>query len=185
VLDACGDASADVAAAFGVDLLHVNLRNVGGARAAGAAHLIGLGARWLAFTDADTRVSPGWLAEQQSVAAEGADAVCGCVTPDDWTRHPTPVRARYEQLYRHMDGHRHVHGANLGVATAAYLRAGGFPALACSEDVALVDALAASGARIAWSARPQVLTSTRHDGRARGGFADYLLALHRPRPAIS
>jgi thymidine phosphorylase len=70
-----------------------------------------------------------------------------------------------------------VHGANLGVSAEAYLRAGGFQALACSEDVALVEALKASGARIAWSAAPRVTTSARTNARARGGFGDTLLAV--------
>ena len=38
------------------------------------------GARWLAFTDADSGVSPHWLADQLS---SGADAVCGTVIVDD------------------------------------------------------------------------------------------------------
>ncbi|RYY84013.1 MAG: glycosyltransferase family 2 protein, partial [Comamonadaceae bacterium] len=74
-------------------------------------------------------------------------------------------------------GHRHVHGANLGVSATAYRRAGGFPALACSEDVALVEALKAMGANIAWSAAPRVSTSARANARARGGFGDTLLAV--------
>jgi len=43
----------------------------------------------------------------------------------------------------------------------------------CSEDVALVRALEATGARIAWSAKPRVITSSRRDGRARGGHPDH------------
>ena len=56
----------------------------------------------------------------------------------------------------------------------AYQRAGGFEPLACSEDVALVEALQRSGATIAWSAAPRVMTSARTDARARGGFGDTL-----------
>jgi len=40
-----------------------------------------------------------------------------------------------------------------------------------------VDLLAASGARIAWSAAPRVVTSGRRDARVRGGFGDTLAAL--------
>jgi hypothetical protein len=69
-----------------------------------------------------------------------------------------------------------VHGANLGVSAQAYLRAGGFAPLACSEDVALVEQLQATGARIAWSAAPRVVTSARRASRARGGFGDTLCA---------
>jgi hypothetical protein len=75
------------------------------------------------------------------------------------------------------DGHRHIHGANLGVSARAYRRAGGFPPLACSEDVALIDLLIAAGVRVTWSAAPRVVTSARIDSRVRGGFGDTLAAL--------
>jgi len=58
VLDTCYDRSADIAAEHGVLTLCIAARNVGMARAAGAAHALALGMRWLAFTDADTIVSP-------------------------------------------------------------------------------------------------------------------------------
>lgn len=153
---------------------------MGIARAAGAAHCLEAGARWLAFTDADTRVAPGWLAMQLAEARAGADAVCGTVGVHDWKVHgggAARLRERFARDYMARDGHRHVHGANLGVSAAAYLRVGGFAPLACGEDVALVAALEAAGARIAWSARPRVTTSARTDARARGGFGDTLLAM--------
>lgn len=171
VLDSCTDASARIAARFEVEILTVAARKVGLARAAGADHLLGLGARWLAFTDADCRVAPDWLAAQLSL---GADAVCGTVAVDDWRGHPACVREHWLRVYRDVDGHRHVHGANLGVSARAYRRAGGFPPLACDEDVMLVDLLAATGASIAWSAAPRVITSARRDARVRGGFGDTL-----------
>jgi hypothetical protein len=68
----------------------------------------------------------------------------------------------------------HIHGANLGVSADAYVRAGGFKPLAFDEDIALVNALKATGARIAWSAAPRVRTSARLDSRACNGFGDYL-----------
>ena len=184
VLDACSDGSAAAVAeasmnqagstGVAISSLAVSLRNVGAARAAGAQALIGQGARWLAFTDADTEVSPDWLAVQVGL---GADAVCGTVGVAEWHTHEPAVRQRYASCYVDADGHRHVHGANLGVATEWYLRAGGFAPLAAHEDVALVQALADAGATIAWSAAPRVTTSARRDARARGGFGDYLLAL--------
>ncbi|RRS06122.1 glycosyltransferase family 2 protein [Aquabacterium soli] len=175
VLDDCSDGTEAVARAHPVQVLHVQARKVGAARAAGAQHLLEAGARWLAFTDADTVVSPGWLAAQLGL---GAQAVCGSVEVD-WSagEHGEPVRQCFERHYRDADGHRHIHGANLGVCALAYRRAGGFAPLACSEDVALVEALQRSGATIAWSAAPRVLTSARTDARARGGFGDTLLAM--------
>ena len=177
VLDSCSDATGPIALSLGVRTLAVSARNVGHARAAGAQVLLDEGARWLAFTDADTRVSPDWLVRQLELHA---DAVCGSIGVDDWSLHgdlAESLRAHFACTYTDADNHRHIHGANLGVSAAAYVRAGGFPALACSEDVALVEALQASGARIAWSAAPRVSTSARVDARARGGFGDTLLAV--------
>jgi hypothetical protein len=103
--------------------------------------------------------------------------VCGPVVVDDWTPHHERTRSAFYRAYMDTDGHRHVHGANIGVSARAYRRAGGFPPLACSEDVALVDLLIAAGERIAWSAAPRVVTSARTDARVRGGFGDTLAAL--------
>ncbi|SDV48085.1 glycosyltransferase [Chitinasiproducens palmae] len=180
VLDACDDGSARVCDTFGVATLAIEARNVGSARAAGAADQLQAGADWLAFTDADTVVSSGWLAAQLRHARLGADAVCGSVAVDDWSPHgvhAARLRDRFDAHYVDADGHRHIHGANLGVSAAAYRRAGGFLPLALSEDVALVDALLAAGASIAWSATPRVVTSARVDPRASGGFGDTLHAM--------
>jgi glycosyltransferase involved in cell wall biosynthesis len=174
VLDACSDRCEAVASGYPVSVLQVSACNVGVARAAGAAALLARGARWLAFTDADSRVAPDWLSAQLALQA---DAVCGPVSVDDWSAHSPQARDAFYLSYLDSDGHRHVHGANLGMSAQAYQRAGGFPPLACSEDVALVELLAATGARIAWSAAPRVITSGRRDARVRGGFGDTLAAL--------
>lgn len=176
VLDMCRDRTATVAAAWPVRCLAIRARNVGMARAAGARHLLAAGARWLAFTDADTRVSPRWLVEQLSLQA---DVVCGTVGVSGWAAHGAQARAArrgFSLHYQDRDGHRHVHGANLGIAAPAYCRAGGFRALACSEDQALVDRLLLDGCRVAWSARPRVVTSARPHSRVEGGFATALRA---------
>jgi glycosyltransferase involved in cell wall biosynthesis len=188
VLDSCSDGSRaiverhargdEINRADGgcvVDGIVVASRNVGAARAAGAAHLLARGARWLAFTDADTRVSPAWLAVQLSL---DVDVVCGTIAVDDWSPHlddAEALRRHFHLGYTDADGHRHIHGANLGVSAAAYQRAGGFEPLACSEDVALVAALERSGARFAWSSAPRVVTSARRNPKASGGFGDTLL----------
>ncbi|MDB5828942.1 MAG: glycosyl transferase family 2, partial [Variovorax sp.] len=181
VLDSCDDDTGAIAATYcrahDVTMLPLSVRNVGMARAAGAAQLLDDGARWLAFTDADTIVSPDWLVTQ---LAQDADAVCGSIGIDDWSAHGTHsdfIRDHFARTYTDADGHRHIHGANLGVSAEAYRRVGGFMPLACSEDVALVEALQAAGARIAWSAAPRVSTSARRNARARGGFGDTLLAV--------
>ena len=185
-LDACSDGSAMLvarhaplfaAAGCVLEWVEVAARRVGAARALAAQRLLAHGARWLAFTDADTRVAPGWLAAQ---LAQDADAVCGSVAVDDWSPHAEmapALRERFMREYQDRDGHRHIHGANLGVSAAAYLAAGGFAAVDCHEDVLLVRALERIGARVAWSAQPRVFTSARVDARARGGFGDTLRAL--------
>ncbi|WP_296182036.1 glycosyltransferase [Pseudomonas sp. UBA1879] len=174
VLDDCSDGSLQIAREHSVNVHVCAHRNVGMTRAAGAQWMLDRGARWLAFTDADTVVPYAWLAEQVAVEA---DAVCGIVQVDDWSEHAPQVRERYDALYRPVDDHRHIHGANLGVSSEAYLRAGGFKALAAHEDVHLVADLERIGARIVWTARNSVTTSARKHCRCKEGFGDYLSSL--------
>ncbi|MFN3358158.1 MAG: glycosyltransferase [Pseudomonas sp.] len=175
VLDTCSDGSAAIAQAYPVQRLELQARNVGQVRGAGARHLLNQGARWIACTDADSRVAPDWLVAQLAL---GSDAVCGTVTVDAWSEGFDPAaQIRYHQGYEARDGHRHIHGANLGVSAGAYIRAGGFEPLACHEDVQLVRNLERCGASIAWSHGPQVVTSARLEARAEGGFGDYLKSL--------
>lgn len=174
VLDRCSDDTMNIAQCFQVHTLTLDARNVGRARAAGADFMLERGARWLSFTDADSRAAPDWIVEQVRL---NADAVCGCVTVDDWTMHTAATRNAFYGMYRYADGHRHIHGANFGVSAEAYRLAGGFLPLECSEDVALTARLIEIGARIAWSAAPCVVTSARTAAKARGGFGDTLAAL--------
>ncbi len=175
MLDSCSDASAAIAEHFPVQRLDIQARNVGQVRGVGARHLLNQGARWISCTDADSRVAPDWLVAQLALEA---DAVCGTVTVDAWSEGFDPAaQIRYHQAYQARDGHRHIHGANLGVSAGAYVRAGGFEPLACHEDVQLVRSLERCGASIAWSHTPQVITSARLQARAQGGFGDYLKSL--------
>lgn len=165
--DACGDDTAAIVTRRGHRVVHSDARNVGIARARGADLALGLGVDWLAFTDADSTVDPSWIVAQLAL---DADVVCGTVAVDDWGRYGDAMRTHFEQTYHDRDGHRHIHGANLGMSADAYRSVGGFEALANSEDVAIVAALQTSGARIAWSAAPRVVTSARLDYRATAGF---------------
>jgi glycosyltransferase involved in cell wall biosynthesis len=175
VLDSCTDGSAKIARAYPVDSLHVQARNVGHARGVGARHLLNQAVRWISCTDADSRVAPDWLVAQLAL---GADAVCGTVTVDTWSEDFDPAaQIRYQQAYQAREGHRHIHGANLGISAGAYVQAGGFEPLPRHEDVQLVRNLERSGASIAWSHTPQVITSARLDCRVEGGFGDYLKSL--------
>ena len=182
VLDACSDNTAHVAEHAGALTVPINARNVGAARALGARVAMEFGARWLAFTDADTVVEPAWISTQLDLKT---DAVCGTVAVNDWSAYGEPIRLQHEATYTDADGHRHVHGANLGVSTRAYVRAGGFQSLASSEDVALVEALQTSGASIAWSASPRVVTSARRAFRAPRGFGEALQRVEREMQAAA
>lgn len=175
VADDCRDTTAAIACKAGATVLQVQARNVGTARAAGARFALDAGARWLAFTDADSVVGPQWFADQLAL---NSDAVCGTVAVRHWGGYGARMQQHYERTYTDADGHQHIHGANLGVSADAYRRAGGFQALATSEDVALVDALRQVGASIAWSAKPRVETSARRLFRAPRGFGATLLRIH-------
>ncbi len=167
VLDACTDRTGPLARSLGATTIGVHARNVGLARHEGARFAIAAGARWLAFTDADSVVAPDWLNAQLAL---GADAVCGTVAVGDWGGYGERMRRHFNLSYTDVDGHSHIHGANLGVSASAYTNAGGFPALQTGEDVALVQSLVSSGARIAWSRQPRVVTSVRPNYKAPLGF---------------
>lgn len=174
VLDDCSDQTGQIVAAHGVSGIEVSFQNVGNARATGADHLLAAGAKWLAFTDADTVVPHDWLARQIGFKA---DAVCGTVEVDSWNIHGDLVRSRYMELYQFIENHRHIHGANLGLSADAYRNAGGFQHLTAHEDVHLVADLERIGAHIVWTATNPVITSARKDYKCRGGFGEYLVNL--------
>lgn len=177
------------------DDTHLELRNrpvlavsstagcVGAARAAGVrAGLEALGdvapeCIWLANTDADSIVDPSWLSHQIDLADAGADLALGTVRlhPDSAT---SSVASAWAASYHSADGHRHVHGANLGVRASAYLRAGGFAPVPVDEDVQLARAVGADPrCVVVRSAAAPVGTSGRLAARAPAGFASYLRAL--------
>lgn len=178
-LDACSDQTGRIARDCGASVVSIESRNVGMARASGARHALDAGARWLAFTDADSVVGPEWLSAQ---LAQRSDAVCGTIEVrdwGDWGESSERLRTQHARTYTDADGHRHIHGANLGVAAPAYRNVGGFQPLVSSEDVALVEALSSAGASIAWSAAPRVVTSARRSYRAPGGFGELLARVER------
>lgn len=192
VLDACTDRT-EAAITGSVGILRVSFRNVGTARAAGfAAATTADPAVWLATTDADCVVPPGWLADQIAHRERAVQAVVGTVSVD-WQEHAPATQRRFDRLYQdplspdrpsQLDAtaHGHVHGANLGVRADAYWRVGGFRPLRVGEDVDLVDRLVADGTPIAWDAENPVLTSDRRQSRAPGGFGDYVSALAEDDP---
>lgn len=182
VLDECKDRTGALARSLGVRTVDVRAKNVGLARQAGARVALAAGARWLSFTDADSVVAPDWLAVQLAL---NADAVCGTVAIEDWGEYGERMQKHFSLTYTDQDGHSHIHGANLGVSASAYATAGGFLGLETGEDVALVEALRASGANIAWSRAPRVVTSVRPNFKAPGGFGATLERIDKLRQWVT
>ena len=184
VADTCTDRTAAVARACGARVIAIGARNVGAARAAGMAELLRLtagvnpSAVWLATTDADTVVPPGWLERQLRYASQGSDVVLGTVTVADWDEYPSHVPAAFDALYEFGDGpHPHVHGANLGIRASAYLAAGGFRSLRTAEDHALLAAATEAGCSVLQASDITVETSARRRARAPLGFSHLLRTL--------
>ncbi|HEY2268236.1 MAG TPA: glycosyltransferase [Streptosporangiaceae bacterium] len=186
VADACTDQTATVAAAHGAQVIGIDARNVGAARAAGLAALLRRtagtdpAATWLATTDADTVVPPSWLSRQLGYAAQGWDMVLGTVTVTDWAGHPPHLPAVFAARYEFGAGpHPHVHGANLGIRASAYLAAGGFKPLRTAEDHALMAAATEAGCQVLQASDITVETSARRQARAPRGFGHLLRTLAR------
>lgn len=178
-LDACTDASAEVARTAGVTVVELQARRVGAARSAGVDTALALlqptplRRIWTAHTDADSTVPPHWLTHQLAMARSGADAVVGTVRPHFSDLTETQREAWWAT---HTPGvaNGHVHGANLGIRADVLSRAGGFPLVEAHEDVQLMERVAASGARVVASDAAWVSTSGRAHGRAPEGYARYL-----------
>jgi glycosyltransferase involved in cell wall biosynthesis len=182
VLDACTDTTAPQARRWPVEVLEISARNVGTARRVGIAHaLASLGAvpegTWIAMTDADTVVPRDWITHQLDLMDAGIDLVLGTVRPDF-----ADLSARHAAYWRatHPRGRPpgNVHGANLGVRASTYAEAGGIRDLIEHEDVALVRAVRALGAREHASDVHEVETSGRFTGRTPGGYAAFLRRVH-------
>lgn len=184
-LDGCTDGSAAIAAAHGVETVHVSGVGVGPSRDAAILRGIDrLGSpdesrTWLACTDADTTVPATWLVRQLIWADSGMDLVMGTVEPVG-VEDPG-VLAAWHSRHRLVEGHPYVHGANLGVRACCWRRAGGFGARAVHEDRALVTKVRECTDRWVATDTTRVATSGRLIGRAESGFADYLDALSVPR----
>ena len=184
VTDMCSDRTAAVARAEGAQVISIRARRVGAARAAGMRELLRLtsgsdpSAVWLATTDADTVVPPGWLRRQLEYANAGCDVVLGTVIVTDWDGHPPHVPIAFEERYAFGSGpHPHVHGANLGIRASAYLAAGGFRPLRTAEDHALLASATQAGCPVVQAGDITVETSGRRLARAPGGFSNLLRTL--------
>lgn len=138
----------------------------------------------VATTDADSVVADDWIAANLHELRD-VDAVGGRVIPATF-READGLDHRYRfaivrlesmlapQAHDPWPRHGNHQGASLAMRTAAYARAGGVPAVRVLEDFGLVDALLATGATLRHSLRVRVVTSTRREGRAYGGFATHM-----------
>lgn len=198
VLDDCHDRTALVARSVldGVPsarVLETSSRAVGAARAAGVADALarssdrtegapsagapGTAVRWLAATDADSVVPPGWLVQQADACRAGADVLVGGVVPDPADLDADALR-RWRAVHAGDEALGHVHGANLGIGADAYLFLGGFEAVTEHEDVGLVARARAAGLSVRATLDAPVTTSGRFSGRTPGGYAEHLRATY-------
>lgn len=183
VLDACTDASEDIARLFPVRTLRIDARNVGTARRVGVSDaLAALGdvsssGVWICTTDGDSTVPHHWLSHQLELRAAGADVVLGTVRPDfaDLTAEHA---AHWVATHPRGRPAGNVHGANLGLRADTYNAVGGFADLDQHEDVELVRAARDLGARVVATDENEVVTSGRFRGRTPGGYAGFVRATH-------
>jgi len=187
VLDGCTDdtaarltdatAAEPLWAAVRLDVLTTRHLGVGRARATGTASALATGpdpaTRWLAHTDADSRVDEVWLVQQADAAAAGADVLVGAVVPDPDDLDPL-VLARWARAHPPGATLGHVHGANLGVRGDVSLAVGGFEPVPEHEDVRLVGRARALGFDVRATTDAPVVTSGRFTGRTPGGYAEHL-----------
>ncbi len=141
---------------------------------------------WLASTDADTTVPEDWLEAQLHWAEQGADGVAGLVDVD-WDERPPWLAASYAASIVPDGtgyGHRHVHGANLGLRAHRWLQVGGCGPALVGEDHELWRRLRAVGAQLHGIDDVRVRTSGRMVARAPLGFSGYLAGL-RPIEAFA
>lgn len=145
----------------------------------------------LACTDADTIVSPDWLARTVAHLDAGADAVAGRAltrrrdravlgkeaarrlnmlgryyTALDWLR--TEPGALQDPWPRHY----YEGGASIALTLELYRRIGGAPTPCVGEDRALFAAVREAGGRVRHPLDVRVFTSSRTQGRASGGMAE-------------
>ncbi len=144
-------------------------------------------------TDADSRVSRDWIANNVAAIDAGADAVLGRIVLDEEgellpeTLHRRgALESAYEALlteiaalldpldYNPWPHHATISGATLAVTRDAYRRVGGLPSVPLGEDKAFIAELGRHDARIRFCPRVEVTTSGRVNGRAPGGVADTL-----------
>lgn len=157
-----------------------------------AADLLSNDTDLLLSTDADTNVSPAWIARIVAHVDADNDAVAGraLTLRSDRALLGTVARQRLDQLGRYYTAldylravtepervdpwprHFYEGGASIALTYAMYRRIGGAPTPPVAEDRALFDRIRAHGGRVRHPLDVRVFTSCRIAGRAPGGMAD-------------
>ena len=121
-----------------------------------------------------------WLVRHVMWAERGADLVVGTAEPVGVAR--GEALAAWHARHQLVEGHTHVHGANLGVRADRWRQVGGFGQRTVGEDVDLVERVRALTGRWVATDTTRVLTS---GGRAAGSrsASPTTCATSTPRPA--
>jgi len=131
------------------------------------------GARWIAFTDADTIECP-------ELAERATRSLCRCdlrdVSIEDWSGYPAAVASVYLRTTAWTPVI--IHGANSDFS-GGVSGPGGIPALKLGEDVALVSSCSRAGRR-PLAGPAHVATSARWESTIEGGFCVHVARPARP-----
>lgn len=160
----CTDSTAKVAAEWAAQVICCRTQGISAARNQGATHASG---EWIAFVDADARVSPRWLQSARVSLADGKyDAVSGW----NFFRERNPLLFPYFNGYNVfffsgflaslLFGKSLVVGNNLVIRKETLFAAGGFPCFV-GEDLKLSAILNNMGVRTAFSPGMRVGYSSR------------------------
>lgn len=169
--DASTDATADLVADHPLDV-RVVPGPAAGSYAARNAGVAAIDWRWdaVAFTDADCRPDPTWVAGLRRALAAGADLVGGRIVQE---LSPSPTTAERYDAALYLDQRELVDHAgfaataNLAVSRAALERLGGFDeTLRSSGDLDLGRRAAAAGCRLVYAADAVVRHRPRRTTRA-------------------
>ena len=146
----------------------------------------------LLTTDADARLSSGWIAANLR-ALEKAEIVGGRLVIDDEGAADSALAAFHARVERYWSGVRALEdaldppphdpaprhgdhtGGSLALRASLYRAVGGLPALPRGEDNALVAAVQRAGGRLRHCPDVSVRVSARTAGRTEGGMATEML----------
>ena len=147
--------------------------------------------RAICSTDADTRVSPYWLAHTLEEMRLGAEAVGGRILlardgDDMATRRAYLLDTAYRLLRARLESaldprsndlwprHFQFFGASMAIRPDVYAQVGGLPAVRCLEDMALASELARRDCLVRHSPNVVARTSARRQGRVETGLSTQL-----------